>query len=46
MVLMEPASGLMEVAPLPALNRQFTTYRLDVVNNPRASIDQPVARAS
>jgi isopenicillin-N N-acyltransferase-like protein len=47
MVLMEPASGLMEVAPLPALNQQFTTYRLDVVNNPRASIDQPViARAS
>jgi isopenicillin-N N-acyltransferase-like protein len=25
----------MEVAPLPALNRQFTSYRLDVVASPR-----------
>src|SRR5580704_10669353 len=47
MVLMEPASGLMEVAPLPALNRQFTTYRLDVASSPRPSLDQPaIARAS
>jgi isopenicillin-N N-acyltransferase-like protein len=47
MVLMEPASGLMEVAPLPALNRQFTTYRLDVASTPRVTIDQPaIARAS
>jgi len=47
MVLMEPAGGLMEVAPLPALNRQFTAYRLDVVSNPRATIDPPtIARAS
>jgi isopenicillin-N N-acyltransferase like protein len=47
MVLMEPASGLMEVAPLPALNRQFTTYRLDVSGDLRTSIDPPaVARAS
>jgi isopenicillin-N N-acyltransferase-like protein len=33
MVLMEPAGGVMELAPLPALNRQFTTYRLEVANN-------------
>ena len=25
---MEPAAGLMEVAPLPALNRVFTRYSL------------------
>lgn len=29
MVVMEPALGVMEVAPLPALNRTFTTYRLE-----------------
>lgn len=29
MVVMEPAAGLMEVAPLPALNRTFTRYSLD-----------------
>jgi isopenicillin-N N-acyltransferase like protein len=47
MVLMEPASGLMEVAPLPALNRQFTTYRLEVSDGARAKTDQPqAARAS
>ncbi|MEN4917779.1 C45 family peptidase [Achromobacter spanius] len=28
MVVMEPAAGLMEVAPLPALNRTFTRYSL------------------
>ena len=28
MVVMEPAVGLMEVAPLPALNRTFTRYSL------------------
>jgi isopenicillin-N N-acyltransferase-like protein len=28
MVVMEPALGIMEVAPLPALNPRFTTYRL------------------
>jgi isopenicillin-N N-acyltransferase-like protein len=37
MILMRPAEGHMEIAPLPALNRHFTTYRLD----PR-----PVARAA
>jgi isopenicillin-N N-acyltransferase like protein len=30
MILMEPANGLMTIAPLPALNREFTTYRLEV----------------
>jgi isopenicillin-N N-acyltransferase-like protein len=30
MIVMEPALGLMEVAPLPALNRRFETYRLEV----------------
>lgn len=29
MILMEPALGLMEVAPLPALNRHFTIYSLE-----------------
>jgi isopenicillin-N N-acyltransferase-like protein len=29
MVVMEPALGIMEVAMLPALNREFTTYRLE-----------------
>ena len=28
MVIMEPEAGLMEVAPLPALNRSFTRYSL------------------
>ncbi|MGK9167570.1 acyl-CoA--6-aminopenicillanic acid acyltransferase [Inquilinus limosus] len=30
MVIMRPAEGVMEVAPLPALNRTFTTYSLDL----------------
>ena len=29
MIVMEPAAGVMEVAPLPALNRRFTAYRLE-----------------
>ena len=29
MIVMEPALGVMEVAPLPALDRRFTTYRLE-----------------
>lgn len=29
MIVMEPELGLMEVAMLPALNRNFTTFRLD-----------------
>jgi isopenicillin-N N-acyltransferase-like protein len=47
MIVMEPERGVMEVAPLPALNRQFTTYRLDVSTAGRASTDKDtVARAS
>ena len=40
MVVMEPALGIMEVAPLPALNRRFTTYRLEMIG---ASNAQPTA---
>jgi isopenicillin-N N-acyltransferase-like protein len=29
MIVMEPAAGEMSIAPLPALNRRFETYRLD-----------------
>ncbi len=32
MVVMEPALGLMEVAMLPALNREFTQYPLEMEN--------------
>jgi isopenicillin-N N-acyltransferase-like protein len=28
MIVMEPALGILDVAPLPALNRRVTTYRL------------------
>ena len=28
MIVMQPALGVMEIAPLPALNARFTTYRL------------------
>jgi len=35
MVIMEPAAGEMEVAPLPALNRVFTCYSL--TQEPRLS---------
>jgi isopenicillin-N N-acyltransferase-like protein len=30
MVVMQPALGMMEVCPLPALNREFTSYRVGV----------------
>ncbi|RDI51514.1 C45 family autoproteolytic acyltransferase/hydolase [Microvirga subterranea] len=30
MIVMEPMLGIMEVAMLPALNRDFTTYKLDM----------------
>lgn len=30
MVVMQPSLGLLEVAPLPALNKNFTTYRLNM----------------
>jgi isopenicillin-N N-acyltransferase-like protein len=29
MFVIEPAQGTLDVAPLPALNREFTTYRLE-----------------
>jgi isopenicillin-N N-acyltransferase like protein len=46
MILMEPASGLMEVAPLPALNRQFTSYRLEM-SDARVAAGRPhVVRTS
>ncbi|MET4385443.1 isopenicillin-N N-acyltransferase-like protein [Bradyrhizobium sp. F1.4.3] len=43
MILMEPASGLMQAAPLPALNREFTTYRLEIDEIGRAAFDRSVA---
>lgn len=36
-VVMEPELGIMEVAMLPALNRQFTTFRLDMPARRRAA---------
>ncbi|WP_372084465.1 C45 family autoproteolytic acyltransferase/hydolase [Tistrella mobilis] len=39
MVVMEPALGLMEVCPMPALSTRFTTYTLDMdgaITAPRA----------
>lgn len=30
MILMDPAAGHLEIAPLPALNRRFTTYTLEM----------------
>ena len=30
MIIMEPGRGFMEVAPLPALNRSFTSYQLEM----------------
>jgi isopenicillin-N N-acyltransferase-like protein len=38
MIVMEPALGMMEVAPLPALNRRFTTYRLEVARGAAAAV--------
>jgi isopenicillin-N N-acyltransferase-like protein len=46
MILMDPANGLMEVAPLPALNRQFTSYKLEMSSSAQAMADRVVARAS
>jgi isopenicillin-N N-acyltransferase-like protein len=37
MILMRPAEGQIEIAPLPALNRQFTTYSLDPAQVARAA---------
>ena len=38
MIVMEPALGVMEVAPLPALNRRFTTYRLGLAHGAAAAV--------
>lgn len=43
MVLMEPASGLMQAAPLPALNREFTEYRLEIDEIGRAAFERSAA---
>jgi len=37
MVVMEPAEGLLEIAPLPAVNRGFTAYRLEPQRQRRAA---------
>jgi isopenicillin-N N-acyltransferase-like protein len=42
MIVMEPALGVMQVAPLPALNRQFTTYNLDIEESARGDSAAPV----
>jgi isopenicillin-N N-acyltransferase-like protein len=43
MILMEPASGVMQAAPLPALNREFTTYRLEIDEIGRAAFERSAA---
>jgi isopenicillin-N N-acyltransferase-like protein len=45
MILMEPERGVMEVAPLPALNRQFTTYTLDMATARKSVDPQAMAKA-
>jgi isopenicillin-N N-acyltransferase-like protein len=37
MILMRPAEGQMEIAPLPALNRHFTRYSLDATRVEQAA---------
>jgi isopenicillin-N N-acyltransferase like protein len=44
MIVMEPAAGVLEAAPLPALNRRFTTYRLEA-GRPAAAEPREVAPA-
>jgi isopenicillin-N N-acyltransferase-like protein len=43
MIVMEPAEGIMEVAPLPSLNKQFTTYRLEMSEAARSGADRSAA---
>ena len=43
MILMEPASGLMQAAPLPSLNREFTEYRLEIDEIGRAAFERAAA---
>lgn len=37
MVIMQPAQGIMEIAPLPAVNRDFTRYTLDMALGRRSA---------
>lgn len=37
-IVMEPALGIMEVAPLPALDAHYTTYTLDVRHAATAAV--------
>ena len=43
MIVMEPAEGIMEVAPLPSLNKQFTTYRLEMSEAARSGAARSAA---
>ncbi|WBL81425.1 C45 family peptidase [Bradyrhizobium xenonodulans] len=43
MILMEPASGVMQAVPLPALNREFTTYKLEIDEIGRAAFERSAA---
>ena len=43
MILMEPASGLMQAAPLPSLNREFAEYRLEIDEIGRAAFERSAA---
>ena len=38
MILMDPAAGRLEIAPLPALNRRFETYTLEMDRRFRTEI--------
>ena len=38
MILMDPAAGRLEIAPLPALNRRFETYTLEMDRRFRAEL--------
>lgn len=46
MIVMVPALGIMEAAPLPALNRHFTAYRLDIADAAGADREQTAAGVS
>ena len=41
MVMMQPALGMMEVCPLPALNRDFTSYHVDMDRTATRAAAQP-----
>ena len=45
MIVMEPALGVMDVAPLPALNRRFTTYTLPLGGGALSRLASPAAAA-